>query len=115
MSASRGTGCGYTRCRRYWPSWAGWPCSGRPGCSLACHSQTFPVMALHAARSRGLPVADAAFAAQVEHVATFLTENADKYRSGAGTGGQVDSAGYLLLALELAGGKRTDETAAVVE
>ena len=45
----------------------------------------------------------------------FLDENRDAYRHGRGQGGQVETAGYALLALELGGWKPDATTEAVVE
>src|SRR4051794_20528393 len=80
---------------------------GQKTCS-ACHNQALPVMAFAAARGRGFDVPADALTDQTEHVAAFLAENRAKFRDGKGTGGQVDTAGYALLTLEL-GGYRPDE------
>lgn len=81
---------------------------------FACHNQAFPVMALAAARDRGFDVAGGSFTTQAEHIARFLTDNRDKFLKGQGTGGQVDTAGYAMFTLELAGHKPDETTAAVV-
>jgi hypothetical protein len=81
----------------------------------ACHNQAFPVMAFNAANGKGFAPAGPLFGTQVDHILTFLTENKEKFRSGQGTGGQVDTAGYALLTLELAGHKPDDVTEAVAE
>lgn len=81
----------------------------------ACHNQAFPVMAMAAARDRGFTVADDALTTQAEHIVRFLAENREKFVKGQGTGGQVDTAGYAMLTLELAGHQPDDTTAAVVE
>lgn len=80
-----------------------------------CHNQAFPVMAFHAADGKGFSPAGKLFDEQADHVLRFLAENKDKFRSGQGTGGQVDTAGYALLTLELAGHKPDDRTEAVAE
>ena len=80
-----------------------------------CHNQAFPVMAFHAADGKGFAPAGRLFDAQADHVLSFLGENKEKFRSGQGTGGQVDTAGYALLTLELAGHKPDDRTEAVAE
>jgi hypothetical protein len=82
---------------------------------FACHNQTFPVMAMQAAKSHGFDVPPQRFATQAEHVAGFLAENREKFVKGQGTGGQVDSAGYALLTLEFAGHQPDENTEAVVE
>lgn len=80
-----------------------------------CHNQAFPVMAFRAAAGKGFAPVGKLFDAQTDHVINFLTENKEKFRSGQGTGGQVDTAGYALLTLELAGHKPDDRTEAVAE
>src|SRR5438552_14420919 len=82
---------------------------------FACHNQAFPVMALAAARTRGFDVPAEHFRLQADHVTAFLTVNHDRFQEGKGTGGQVDTAGYALFTLELAGHKPDENTAAVVE
>src|SRR5205807_2135787 len=82
---------------------------------FACHNQAFPVMALAAAKSRGFDVADERFTTQAEHIAEFLSQNREKFQKGQGTGGQVDTAGYAMLTLELAGHEPDETTRAVVE
>jgi hypothetical protein len=82
---------------------------------FACHNQAFPMMAFAAARARGLEVPAALFQSQTDHVAAFIASNRAKFRSGEGTGGQVDTAGYAMLTLELGGYKADENTEAVVE
>jgi Prenyltransferase and squalene oxidase repeat len=82
---------------------------------FACHNQALPMLAFHAARDRGFPARDEEVEDQVEFVADFLKKNKDKVLKGVGTGGQVDTAGYAMLTLELGGYKPDDVTAAVVE
>src|SRR5688572_14774728 len=82
---------------------------------FACHNQSFPMLAFHAARGRGLTVRDDDVKAQAGFVYDFLSRNKDKFVKGAGTGGQVDTAGYALLTLELGGWPADDVTAAVAE
>ena len=66
---------------------------------FACHNQSFPMLAFHAARGRGLTVRDEDVKGQAGFVYDFLSRNQDKFLKGAGTGGQVDSSGYALLTL----------------
>ncbi|MBY0512866.1 MAG: hypothetical protein K2P78_03025 [Gemmataceae bacterium] len=80
---------------------------------FACHNQAFPVMAMRAAKARGFDVPDARFRSQAEHITTFLAENRERFQKGQGTGGQVDTAGYALLTLELAGHRPDENTEAV--
>lgn len=82
---------------------------------FACHNQTYPMIAFREAGKRGIVVPPTLFADQIEHVTEFLDNNLDAYRSGKGTGGQVDTAGAALFALEMAGAKPCDGTDAVVQ
>ena len=82
---------------------------------FACHNQAYPMMAFALAPSRGFAIPETLLKDQTEHVAGFLAGNRDKFRKGEGTGGQVDSAGYALLTLELGGYKADETTEAVVE
>ncbi|HEX3147837.1 MAG TPA: prenyltransferase/squalene oxidase repeat-containing protein [Gemmataceae bacterium] len=82
---------------------------------FACHNQALPMLAFHAAREHGFIVKDEDLKEQTDFVADFLKRNKEKFRKGEGTGGQVDTAGYALLTLELGGYKPDDVTAAVTE
>jgi hypothetical protein len=82
---------------------------------FACHNQALPVMALAAARDRGFGLPAEHLKKQAEHITAFLSSNRDRFKEGKGTGGQVDTAGYALLTLELAGHEPDENTAAVVE
>lgn len=82
---------------------------------FACHNQTLPLLAAREAKNKELDVSQADLDQQSEHIVDFLDRNLNKYRKGEGTGGQVDTAGYALFALELAGQKPNDATGAVVE
>jgi hypothetical protein len=82
---------------------------------FACHNQAFPMAAFAAARRHGFAVSDELFDDQVEHIRDFLESNAQAFRSGRGTGGQVDTAGWAMFTLELAGQKPDAVTGAVVE
>jgi hypothetical protein len=73
------------------------------------------MLAFHAARRHGFTVSDDDLKEQTEFIATFLGKNKEKFKKGEGTGGQVDTAGYALLTLELGGHKPDDTTAAVAE
>src|SRR5690349_6609151 len=75
---------------------------------FACHNQAFPMRAFAAAKARGLAVPSSAFKSQTEHIAGFIAANRERFRKGEGTGGQVDTAGYAVLTLEL-GGYKPDE------
>jgi hypothetical protein len=82
---------------------------------FACHNQAQPMLAFAAARGRGFEVAADEVQAQLRHVADFLERNRERFLKGQGTGGQVDTAGYALLTLELGGWKPDEATAAVAE
>ena len=83
---------------------------------FGCHNQGPPVTALHAARHRGYRAFSAADSKeQITHIHEFLATNEQRYRRGQGTGGQVDTAGTLLLALEQNGDLPSPLTEAVVE
>lgn len=82
---------------------------------FACHNQAIPMLAFAAAEQRGFELPRNLVKSQAEHVHEFLHANRDSFRKGRGTGGQVDTAGYALLTLELAGHKPDDTTEAVVE
>ena len=82
---------------------------------FACHNQAFPMMAFAAAKARGIDISASVFKGQTDHIAAFIASNRDKFKKGEGTGGQVDSAGYAMLTLELGGYKPDENTEAVVE
>jgi hypothetical protein len=82
---------------------------------FACHNQALPLLALTTARDRGFAVREDDLKKQREHIAAFLEGNRDEYREGKGQGGQADTAGYALLALELGGWKSDATTEAVAE
>ncbi len=82
---------------------------------FACHNQALPMLAFSAATGRGFTVPPALLKGQAEHVSGFIESNRARFADGRGTGGQVDSAGYALFTLELAGHKPDANTAAVVE
>lgn len=87
---------------------------GKQTC-FACHNQALPMLAFHAARQRGFTVKDEDLKEQTDFVYDFLKRNKEKFKKGEGTGGQVDTAGYALLTIELGGHKPDDVTAAVAE
>jgi hypothetical protein len=82
---------------------------------FACHNQGIPILALTAARGRGFPLQEEFLKRQQEFITAFLERNRESYRQGKGQGGQVDTAGYALLALEAGGWKPDATTEAVVE
>lgn len=82
---------------------------------FACHNQAVPLLAMTTARSRGFALDTSVIPKHARFIARFLDTNRDNYRKGRGQGGQVDTAGYALWALELAGRKPDRITAAVAE
>ena len=82
---------------------------------FTCHNQGLPIMALATAQSRGFKIDAAELAKQVKFTADFLDKNRTNYLAGKGQGGQADTAGYALWALENGGWKPDATTAAVTE
>jgi len=82
---------------------------------FACHHQGLTLMTLASAKERGFTIDQEEVKKQLEHTAKFLERNRDNYREGKGQGGQVDMAGYALLALAAGAWKPDDTTTAVVE
>ncbi|HLN26781.1 MAG TPA: prenyltransferase/squalene oxidase repeat-containing protein [Gemmataceae bacterium] len=80
---------------------------------FACHNQAIPILAFTTAQGRGFPKVD--LKNQLQFIASFLDRNQENYRKGKGQGGDVSTAGYALLALELGGWKSDATTEAVVE
>jgi Prenyltransferase and squalene oxidase repeat len=82
---------------------------------FACHHQGIPILAVTAARSRGFPINEGELQKHLRFIADFLDGHRANYLKGRGQGGQVDTAGYALWALELGGWKPDRTTAAVAE
>lgn len=82
---------------------------------FTCHNQGVPIMALTAAHRRGFVVDAEHLQTQVQFTAAFLARNRERYRMGQGQGGQVDTAGYALWTLAVAGWPADETTAAVAE
>lgn len=82
---------------------------------FTCHNQGLPIMALATAQSRGFKIDAEELAKQVKFTADFLDKNRTNYLAGKGQGGQADTAGYALWALENGGWKPDATTAAVTE
>ncbi|MBI3289331.1 MAG: hypothetical protein HYZ74_07415, partial [Elusimicrobia bacterium] len=72
-------------------------------------------MALTAAQDRGFEINEKELKRHGRFIVRFLDLNREKYLIGKGQGGQVDTAGYALLALKAAEVKPSDTTAAVAE
>lgn len=86
----------------------------RPQC-FTCHNQGLPIQALTVARARGIEIDDDNLKTQVQFTADFLARNKANYLTGKGPGGQVDTAGYALWALDNGGWPADETTAAVTE
>ena len=82
---------------------------------FACHSQGIPILAMTTARERGFAIGEEELGKQLQYIADFLGRNRESYLQGKGQGGQVDTAGYALMSLELGGWKPDETTAAVSE
>lgn len=82
---------------------------------FTCHNQGLPIQALVTARARGFKIDDQHLQTQVKFTADFLKKNQDNYLKGQGQGGQIDTAGAALWALDHGGHKPNDVTAAVAE
>jgi hypothetical protein len=82
---------------------------------FACHNQGIPILAFTTARERGFSIREEDLRKQLDFIAAFLKTNEESYRKGKGQGGQVDTATYALLSLELGGWKPDATTDAVVE
>ena len=82
---------------------------------FACHNQGIPILALTTARDRGFAINEEELQKQLQFIADFLSRNRERYLQGKGQGGQVDTAGYALLTLAVAGWPADETTAAVVE
>lgn len=82
---------------------------------FSCHNQGVPILALTTAQKRGLAINQEELTRQLEFIVAFLNTNKERFLEGRGTGGQVDTAGYALLALEAGGWKPDEATTAVAE
>ena len=82
---------------------------------FTCHNQGLPIMALSMAQTRGFKINAEELQKQVKFTANFLTLNRTNYLAGKGQGGQADTAGYALWALENGGWQPDATTAAVSE
>ncbi|MCX6979793.1 MAG: hypothetical protein NTV08_03465 [Verrucomicrobia bacterium] len=82
---------------------------------FTCHNQGMPIMALVTAQSRGIAIDADELRKQVQFTADFLAKNQENYLAGKGQGGQSDTAGYALWALDNGGWKPDATTTAVTE
>jgi hypothetical protein len=82
---------------------------------FACHNQGIPILAFATAQERGFTVPDLDMKEQLRSIAAFLEGNRENYKNGKGQGGDVNTAGYALLALDVGGWKADVTTEAIVE
>jgi hypothetical protein len=82
---------------------------------FACHNQGTPILALVTARAHGFAVDEEELARQYKFIQEFLGRNKAEYLQGKGQGGQADTAGHALMALELGKWQPDDATGAVAE
>ena len=82
---------------------------------FTCHNQGLPIMALATAQTRGFKIDGEELQKQVTFTADFLEKNRNNYLAGKGQGGQADTAGYALWALDKGGWKPDATTASVTE
>ena len=82
---------------------------------FTCHNQGLPIVAMTMARSQGIVIDDEHLQTQLQFIAAFLGKNKQAFLKGEGTGGQVDTAGFALWALDTGGWQPDEVTAAVTE
>ena len=82
---------------------------------FSCHQQSMPLVAFAAAQASGMRLDPEMAQRQVDHTTAFLELNRPHFLSNKGTGGQVDTAGNILLGLAAAGYKPDANTDAVVD
>lgn len=82
---------------------------------FTCHNQGLPILALTTARTRGFKIDEEHLRTQIQFTSDFLNKNKDKYLKGEGQGGQIDTAGAALWALDNGGRKPDAVTSAVAE
>jgi hypothetical protein len=82
---------------------------------FACHNQGIPILTLVTARDHGFKVDEEELGRQYKFIAEFLDRNRKEYLQGKGQGGQADTAGSALVALELGKWKPDETTNAVAE
>ena len=82
---------------------------------FSCHHQALPILAMTTAKAHGFEIDEKELQRQLKFTADFLAKNRANYEKGKGQGGQVDTAGYALLALAAGGWKADETTAAVTE
>lgn len=81
---------------------------------FSCHQQSLPLLAFAAAGKSGITVEAGHTRRQLDHTIAFVDKNQANYLSNKGTGGQVDTAGHILLGLAAAGHPPDANTDAIV-
>jgi N-acyl-D-aspartate/D-glutamate deacylase len=80
---------------------------------FSCHHQTLPMLAMAAARDRGLPTDAGLLQDQAEFTLASFRDKLDSVREGRGVGGGAMTVGYALWALDLAGHPADETTEAL--
>ena len=80
---------------------------------FSCHHQAMPMIAVATAKQHGFKVDEELLKKQTQHTMKFVRRSKNQFNSGRGTGGQVDTAGYILWTLEEAEYESDEFTSAV--
>ncbi len=80
---------------------------------FGCHNQAYPMLAFASAKRLGFDLDPAFVREQVKHLRGFIAEHRRDWADKKGTGGQVDTAGWLLATLGAAGEKPDDDTRSI--
>lgn len=81
---------------------------------FTCHGQAMPVVAFVDVAEHGFKIDSKNLRLQLDHTYAHLKKSRKQYQDGRGTGGQVDTAGWALWALEAGEHETDDVTDAVV-
>jgi N-acyl-D-amino-acid deacylase len=81
---------------------------------FSCHHQTLPMLAMVAARAKGLEIDETLLQSQADFTHDSFKEKVKSMREGRGVGGAAMTAGYALWALDLAGRSREEVSEAMV-
>ena len=82
---------------------------------FACHNQAHPMLAFDAAKKLGFELDSEFVRDQVKHLRAFVTAHRKEWDELKGTGGHVDTAGWLLATFEVAGEKPDADTASIAK
>ncbi|MBL8866189.1 MAG: hypothetical protein JNK93_11580 [Planctomycetia bacterium] len=80
---------------------------------FGCHNQAYPMLAFASAKRLGFDLDPAFVREQVKHLRGFIADHRKDWAEKKGTGGQVDTAGWLLATLGAAGEKPDDDTRSI--